>query len=148
MLRGEQKEVLTPGKNVKNYIAGASNVNGEDLVWVAAERKNSALFTELLEALKWANPDAHRIHLVLDNYCIHTSKIVQRYLDSQEGLFGLHFLPPYSPDYNKIERLWRELHANVTRCHKHKTIQQLMTAAHRFLRRHTHDGKLPKRHAA
>jgi transposase len=30
----------------------------------------------------------------------------------------LHFLPPYCPDDNRIERLWKDLHDNVTRNHK------------------------------
>ena len=29
----------------------------------------------------------------------------------------LHFLPPYWPQHNKSERVWEDLHANVTRNH-------------------------------
>jgi len=59
-----------------------------------------------------------------------------------------HFLPLYAPDYNETERLWRELHANVTRNHRQRTIGDPMAAAHRFLRKHTQCGKLSKRNAA
>ena len=27
----------------------------------------------------------------------------------------LHFLPPYCPNHNRIERVWKDLHDNVTR---------------------------------
>src|SRR5688572_4690975 len=31
---------------------------------------------------------------------------------------ALHFLPPYCPTVNRIERLWLDLHAVVTRNHR------------------------------
>jgi transposase len=126
MLRGQQKRVVTPGQNRKRYIAGALGVNAEGLVFVPAERKNSALFIALLEKLRRAHSEAKRIHLVLDNYVIHSSRVVQKYLRDSEGVFKLHFLPPYSPDDNRIERLWKDLHANVTRNHRCRSIEELM----------------------
>jgi transposase len=51
------------------------------------------------------------------------------------GRIALHFLPPYSPDHNRIERLWRELHANVTRNHRCATLPDLLRRVAAFLRR-------------
>ena len=45
----------------------------------------------------------------------------------------LHFLPPYCPDHNKIERKWRDLHAAVTRNHRCKTIEKLLAEVVRWL---------------
>ena len=45
------------------------------------------------------------------------------------------FLPPYSPEHNRIERLWRDLHANVTRNHRCRTISDLMSRVRYWLRR-------------
>ncbi|MBX3471819.1 MAG: transposase [Planctomycetes bacterium] len=81
-----------------------------------------------------AYPAAKRIHVVLDNYVIHSSKKTQAALAKLSGRIVLHFLPPYCPDANKIERLWGTLHANVTRNHRHKTIEALMAAVTRWLR--------------
>jgi hypothetical protein len=48
-------------------------------------------------------------------------------MEQFEGRIVLHLLPPYCPDDNKIERhLWRNLHANVTRNHKCRTMDELM----------------------
>ena len=58
-----------------------------------------------------------------------------RALAKHEGVFVLHFLPPYSPEHNRIERLWRDLHANVTRNHRHRTIAALMDRVRYWLRR-------------
>jgi transposase len=135
-LRGQQKVVVTPGQNRKRYLAGALAVNRRDLLFVRSERKNTDLFLALLEKLRQHHPRARRIHLVLDNYGIHSSRRVRAYLAEHSGLFHLHFLPPYSPEHNDIERLWREVHANVTRNHRCKTIDELMHRVGWHLRRH------------
>jgi len=140
MLRGRQKLVLTPGQNRKRCLAGALDVNGRDLVFVSSAPKNSDLFPALLEKLRTHHPRARRIHLVLDNYGIHSSRRVRAYLAEHGPLFRLHFLPPYSPEHNAIERLWCEVHANVTRNvtrnHRCKTIEELVRRVAWHLRRH------------
>ena len=133
MLAGRQTIVVTPGKNEKRYIAGALAFDGGDLIFVSGDRKKTALFIALLKKLQQKHPDARRIHLILDNYSIHSSKILQRYLARQDGLFVLHFLPPYCPNANKIERFWRDLHANVTRNHRCGTMDELMKEVRRYL---------------
>lgn len=135
MLRGQQKVVVTPGQNRKRHLAGALAVNGSTLLCVQSERKNSDLFLALLAKLRQHHPRARRIHLVLDNYGIHSSRRVLAYLRQHGDLFQLHFLPPYSPDENLIERVWREVHANVTRNHRCKTIEDLMRRVLWHLRR-------------
>jgi transposase len=117
MVKGQQKEVPTPGKNVKRYLAGALDVRTSTLVWVEGERKTSALFVALLTKLAQQCPPATVIHVVLDNYRIHDSKITRMAIAGFGGRIRLHFLPPYCPNHNRIERYWEDLHANVTRNH-------------------------------
>ena len=125
MNRGTQKEVVTPGKNVKRYLCGAMDTATGLLTWVRAERKNSLLFVAMLAKLTKAYP--HQVvHVVLDNYVIHDSKISRSAVAACGGRVVLHFLPPYCPQENKIERVWLDLHANVTRNHKHAGIEPLM----------------------
>jgi transposase len=135
MVRGQQKEVLTPGKNKKRYIAGAMDARTGELTWVAGERKTSLLFILLLWQLTQRYAAAKVIHVILDNYSIHSTQQVSLSLDSETGQrLRLHFLPPYCPDHNKIERTWQDLHANVTRNHHCKTINELMQNVNRYLR--------------
>ena len=51
----------------------------------------------------------------------------------KQAKFRLHFLPPYCPDENRIERLWEDLHANVTRNHRHHSMRSLLAAVLRWL---------------
>src|SRR5271156_5087063 len=71
MLRGQQKEVLTPGQNQKRYLAGALDAHTERLTWVQGPRKTSLLFLDLLYELATRTyRTARRIHVILDNYGI------------------------------------------------------------------------------
>jgi transposase len=136
MLRGTQKTVLTPGKNQKRYLAGALNARTGRLTWVEADRKNSQLFILQLWMLIGRDyPHARRIHLILDNYRIHSSIQTQTALARLDGRVVLHFLPPYCPDHNRIERVWRDLHANVTRNHQCRSMHELMAEVRHWLRK-------------
>ncbi len=126
MLPGHQRLVVTPGKNQKFYLAGALDVRTGKLETVGDFAKNSQLFGQLLFRLAARYRSARKIHLVLDNYCIHHSRLITRILDSLGAKVVLHFLPPYCPDHNRIERVWLDLHANVTRNHRCKNMRQLL----------------------
>jgi transposase len=134
MNRGTQKQVVTPGNNVKRYLCGALDARTGRLTWARAERKNSLLFVAMLRKLATETyPDAKVIHVVLDNFGIHTSKISQAAVAELGGRVALHFLPPYSPQHNRIERVWLDLHANVTRNHRCGDMDELMREVVRYL---------------
>ncbi len=71
---------------------------------------------------------------MLDNFKIHDSAATRAALAALDGRVVLHFLPPYSPDGNKIERLWLDLHANVTRNHRCADMPELMNNVYNYLR--------------
>jgi transposase len=136
MLCGTQKTVLTPGKNQKRYLAGALNARTGRLTWVEADRKNSQLFIlQLWQLVGRDYPEAKRIHVILDNFRIHSSLQTQAALARLEGRVVLHFLPPYCPDHNRIERVWRDLHENVTRNHQCHSMKELMVEVYHWLRK-------------
>lgn len=70
---------------------------------------------------------------MLDNFIIHSCRKVESLLASLGDRFRLHFLPPYCPNENKIERLWRDLHAQVTHNHRCPTLEALMDEVRNFL---------------
>jgi len=134
MLRGTQKTVLTPGKNQKRYLAGALDAKTGKLTWVEWDQKNSDLFIrQLWQLAKRDHPDAKCIHIILDNYSIHSSARTNIAVGALDGKVRLHFLPPYCPDHNRIERTWRDLHDNVTRNHRCRSIDELMEEVRAYL---------------
>lgn len=144
MVRGQQKEVLTPGQNEKRYLAGALNAKSKELIWVAGDHKNSVLFILLLWELHRRYPTVKKIHVILDNYSIHSTKAVEETLATRCGSrFELHFLPPYCPDHNKIERTWQDLHAYVTRNHNCSNMSALMKNVRHYLQKRNRDSDAP-----
>lgn len=133
MLRGQQKTVVTPGQNVKRYLAGALDVRTQRVRWAAATHKRSGLFIDLLKHLARTYRRARRIHVIVDNYSIHSSRQTTLALAGLPRI-KLHFLPPYAPAFNPIERIWLDLHADVTRNHRCATIDELMYEVDDYLK--------------
>jgi transposase len=132
---GQQKEVMTPGQNEKRYLAGALDVRTGQLHWVEAEKKDTWLFMDLLKKLTVVYASARVIHVILDNYKIHSSHVIGIALANFAQRVRLHFLPPYCPDHNRIERVWQDLHANVTRNHQCSGMLELMREVRYYLRK-------------
>jgi transposase len=133
MLPGTQRLVLTPGNNEKRYLAGAFEPLRGRLLYVEGDRKVSGLFLNLLRALLDTYRGARAIHVILDNFIIHKSRMTKAWLAEFGTKIRLHFLPPYCPNENRIERIWLDLHANVTRNHRQKTIHLLLVRVHGYL---------------
>lgn len=148
MNRGQQKQVMTPGKNQKRYLAGALDAHRGQMIWVESDRKNSDLFIALLWRLIEVYPAAKKVHVILDNYRIHSSRITRRALEAMGGRVVLHFLPPYCPQHNRIERRWLDLHAHVTRNHNHATMVGLMRDVRAELQRQNRQHEQSQRSAA
>lgn len=75
--------------------------------WVNAESLKG--FAEQLCA---AYPTARVIHLILDNAGYHKSAEFLKFIETTK--IKIHYLPPYSPNLNPIERLWKIMHEYVT----------------------------------
>lgn len=98
-----QKRVnLIGGINLAQYDIEYKHVN-----WVNAESING-----FLQNLLNANPTARTIHIIWDNAGYHRSKAVMAF--AKKNNINIHYLPPYSPNLNPIERLWKLMHENVT----------------------------------
>ena len=78
---------------------------GESLVGFK-ERSRKEDVCEFLEEMRERNPDG-RILLILDNFRSHRAEVTRE--RAEELDVRLVFLPPYSPDLNPIEQVWRGL---------------------------------------
>ena len=67
---------------------------------------NSGTFREFLDEIRREHPS---FYIVLDNTSYHKSRSVREYVDSTGGGVELEFLPPYTPQLNPIETVWRDL---------------------------------------
>lgn len=132
-LRGQQKRVVTPGKNEKYYLAGALHSGTGKVSYVGSSSKNSGLFISLLKHLKSTYRRAKTITLIVDNYIIHKSRETLRWL-KKNPKFIVIYQPIYSPWVNHVERLWQALHDTITRNHRCCSMWQLLNKVRHFMR--------------
>jgi len=119
-LAGSVPEIKSPVDRFKVSIFGAMGRNGQ-LITLENEEFNSETFRLFLEKLlleaeigRKENGKKKKLLLVLDNARYHHAKILQPWLKELSCVLELFFLPPYSPDLNPIEMLWKKTRRNVT----------------------------------
>lgn len=73
--------------------------------------------------------------LILDNATSHKSAKVNEYVAEHQDRLELVFLPPYSPDLNPAERVWKKLRYQVTHNVYFQNLKQLETAFLHYLKK-------------
>jgi transposase len=106
-----KSEKMTACQKRVNMI-GAINLNGHHVESLAVDWVNAESIQAFLTQLILANPLKKNIHLIWDNAGYHKSKKIQDFVSKTN--ITLHYLPPYSPNLNPIERLWKIMHEQVT----------------------------------
>jgi transposase len=100
---GVQPVVTVTHKFDNFYLYGAVEPTTGASFFLALPHLNSPTFQLWLDGFGEAFPDSYNI-VVLDNGAFHKAKAVQW----PSNVVPL-FLPPYSPELNPMERLWRDL---------------------------------------
>lgn len=72
--------------------------------------------------------------LLWDNGGSHKSQEVKDWLTTHPGIIELDNFPPYSPEMNPIEHIWKELKKYINHLRGTSTLPELLNAAQRFLR--------------
>jgi transposase len=55
------------------------------------------------------------IILVVDGHSIHKANLVKEYVESTEGRLELYYLPPYSPQLNPDEQVWKNIKERIAK---------------------------------
>lgn len=112
ILKGTDKLIKSNTGRDRVNLNGALNAKTHEIVIREDTRINSTSTINLLNQLLRKHP-VGRLYLIWDNARYYYSKQVQNYLKYHPRLIP-KFLPPYSPNLNLIERLWRLFHQKVT----------------------------------
>jgi transposase len=115
-------------------IHGAINLENGQTYVMDVLSANAESTIQLLGTLERKNPGASRIHVFLDNAAYHHARMVRDWLAQPGRRIELHFIPSYCPHLNPIERLWGEMHKNVTHNECYETICDFADAILTFLK--------------
>lgn len=110
--KGVRKSTSMTACQKRVNLIGAINLNGYQIEYRKVDWVNAETLRDFLQQLIDANPDKSTIHLIWDNASYHKSKDIHDFVKGTK--IKLHFLPPYSPNLNPIERLWKIMHEQVT----------------------------------
>ena len=105
--KGKTKHLKTNNGRKRTNINGAINLKTKQVLYVEDERINAQTMIALLLLILKEQKEG-KIHIVLDNAKYYHAQIVKEFLIENPRIV-LHFMPPYSPNLNIIERLWRIL---------------------------------------
>jgi transposase len=109
--KGEDFEVLCNSGRHRININGAVDIENLDVITRTCDWVNADSICELLRAIRAKNPDDKRITLIMDNAAYNRSGKVK--ILAKKLKIGLFYLPPYSPNLNPIERLWKFMKKKV-----------------------------------
>lgn len=106
--KGSNKEVKTTGSRSRINLMGALNLNNIGSTIVQKYKTiNTESVGEFLQYIRQNSqiPNDQTIHIVLDQAGYHRSEKTKEIAESLN--IELHYLPPYCPNLNPIERLWK-----------------------------------------
>ena len=109
--KGERKEIPTNTGRQRLNLSGAIDIITRKVLIRQDECLNATATINFLKIIEAAYPTAERVHVFCDNAKYYRNKYVQEYLSRSK--IKMHFLPPYSPNLNPIERLWKFMNERV-----------------------------------
>jgi transposase len=87
------------------------------------ERLDSKSYIHFLESV--LDKKKRHLFIIHDGSGYHTSEEAQRFFDDNNDCITGTQLPPYSPDYNPIEKLWKKIKEKGTHLHYFPTFESL-----------------------
>ncbi len=109
--KGTIKEIPSNTGRSRININGAIDIESLDLIHREDESINADSTIALFRQIEEKNQFAEQIFIIADNARYYRSGSVSEYLKNSK--INIIFLPPYSPNLNLIERLWRFLHKKI-----------------------------------
>lgn len=109
--KGERKEVATTAQQKRLNFIGGICLNGHRFIYHQVDKINAYSICDFLWKLRKANPGKFYVHVIWDNAKPHKDDEVCTF--AKELGIKLHYLPPYSPNLNPVERVWKLMHENI-----------------------------------
>lgn len=122
-LRGKQRLIPTYGKYRGAKLLGTLNYETGETLTAEAEHYDAEIFLEFLKKIV-NRYSTGKIVILLDNARIHHAKLLEPFLETHKNRLSLVFLPPYSPDFNLIEGLWKWMKESIVNNVFYSTVQQ------------------------
>ncbi len=111
--KGHEKEIRSNTGRQRLNINGAIDIETKEAVVRYDDTLNAQSTVKLLKEIETKHSLSSTIYIIVDNARYYKCNIVSEYLETSK--IKLLFLPPYSPNLNLIERLWKFFRKKITK---------------------------------
>jgi transposase len=101
----EDKLIACTASRTRLNLAGAINLEAMEVITQDYETINGPTIQDFFQKLKGKYPNSPQLHLILDQAGYNKTQEVQEC--AKKLNIKLHYLPPYSPNLNPQERVWK-----------------------------------------
>lgn len=131
--KGQRKEIPTNTGRQRINLSGMIDITSKRVLVREDETLEAESTICFLKKIEEAYPCKQTVHLFCDNARYYRNKKVQAFL--QTSKISMHFLPPYSPNLNPIERLWKLTNEWVINNKYYEKFSEFKKSILTFLRR-------------
>ena len=121
-------------------LFAALNAKTGEILAQCHKRHRSVEFKKFLDAIDRAVPEDLDVHLILDNYQTHKTKLIRNWL-AERPRFHLHFTPTSASWLNLVERWFAALTEKQIRRGIHRSTRELEAAIETFVEATNEDPK-------
>lgn len=132
ILKGERKLIPTTARQPRLNFIGGICLQGHRIIYQQADTIDADNIAGFFCRLRKHHPGKYKIHIILDNAGYHKDPALQEF--AKNLAIELHYLPPYSPNLNPIERLWKIMHEKVSANKYYETFFDFAEATLNFFR--------------
>ena len=118
-----------PTRKSVGYFGAVRLRDGRFVFRREAGKFNGLSFFQFLRQLRKTSTGAgRRVVVITDNASYHHGRVHKAWREESANRFALDFLPPYSPDLNPIERVWKLTRRRCIHNRYFSSLQQVITA--------------------
>lgn len=130
--KGEDFEIKTNSGRQRVNVNGAIEINTHHVIARTCKTVNRSSICDLLRQIRAKNPDEDKIYLVMDNAAYNRARQVRELAKRLD--IRLLYLPPYSPNLNPIERLWKFMKKKIMANRHYENVAEFKKAISEFFR--------------
>ena len=131
--KGEKKEIKSNTGRQRVNWNGVYNPINQDILLHESDTIDADAIIVMLKKIEEFYPDKEKIYGILDNAKYYRNKKVTEYLKTSRIEF--RFLPPYSPNLNLIERVWKYMRKKVINDKYYEKFSEFKEALTKFAER-------------
>lgn len=130
--KGTKEIPANTGRRRLTIIGAINPVDFDTVVILTESNCDKAMMSEFLSQVRKSYPEASQINIYLDNASYNKAVDVQE--KAEELGIVLEFLPPYSPNLNLIERLWKFFKKTIMKDTYYPTFEEFYHATSSFFK--------------